>query len=58
MVKEKKGRSFSQDLQLLNINLNLVPATLLGSGKEVGGWTGGYGVAKSGLEPRAPYDEA
>lgn len=38
---EKRGRSLSQDLQVLNINPKLVTVTLLRSGKEVGGWTGG-----------------
>lgn len=54
--KEKRGRPLSQDLQVLNTNPKLVTVTLLRVGKEVSGWMGGVGVAKSGPKPRTPYD--
>lgn len=56
VVKEKRGRPLSQDLQVLNTNPKLVTVTLLRVGKEVSGWMGAVGVAKSGLKPRTPYD--
>jgi hypothetical protein len=49
-VKEKRGRSLSQDLQVLNINPKLVTVTFLRLGKKVGGWVDGW--VRSGNQAR------
>lgn len=47
----RKGGALSQHSQVLYGNPKLVTVTLLRSGKEVGGWTGGEIVAKPGWKP-------
>lgn len=47
----ERGGALSQHSQVLYGNPKLVTVTLLRSGKEVGGWTGGEIVAKPGWKP-------
>ena len=55
---ERRWGALSQQSQVLYGNPKLVTVTLLSSGKEVGGWTGGEIVAKLGWKPWAPSDES